>query len=212
MVYLGVYLQLAVDPKKKSDDSLIPKMIRHDVFLSVVCGAQCIFIWSLFKRKEVSRSYESQFNGYVDVMKELNEKEIIVEETAIPLRDILLNLKKSVEHSEDMLYTKAEYELTSTSKFIIHINSSNKTRQIAGGHNLESFEIKYGIESDEVQIDFNSLDISAPKKYTITDALEAYKIIHQVIKDSSNFYGHDSELLNSLKERLDMEAETSKID
>ena len=44
------------------------------------------------------------------------------------------------------------------------------------------------------------------------DALEAYKIIHQVIKESSNFYGEDSELLNSLKERLHKEAELIKED
>jgi hypothetical protein len=209
---LGVYLKLAKDPTNKSDDFFIPKIIRHDVFLAVVCGAKCVFIWSLFKRKEVARTYDLQHNGYVSVMKEINEKEIMVEDTPIPLASILLNFKKSIQHSDNMLYTKVEYELSVTSKFIIHINSTNQKKQITGGHSLDPFEIKYGIESDDVKIDFNSLDISAPKKYTIDDALEAYKIIHQVIKESSNFYGEDSELLNSLKERLHKEAELIKED
>ena len=70
---IGVFLMLAKDPLNVIDDKLIEKIIKHDIYQSVIGGgAQIIIIWSLFKRYEVKRTYEIQYKAYESIIKEIN--------------------------------------------------------------------------------------------------------------------------------------------
>jgi hypothetical protein len=54
---VGTYLMLADNPLSPSDDHLIPKLSRHNVFLAYAHGAKFLIIWSLFKRTSVFGTY-----------------------------------------------------------------------------------------------------------------------------------------------------------
>jgi len=210
----GVYLQLAIDPSNPKDDSNIKAIIRHDVFLSVVCGAKAIIIWSLFKRKSVNRTYDLQYDGYITAMKEINEKEIqLPDNSVMTLSNIFLNSKKKIEHSSDLMYTRIEYEITNDIKFLVCINSSNKMREIPDECTLEPFEVKYNLhngeqitECSDVAVTVNSLSLEK-EEYSISEALNAFKIISKVIENSEVCEEADSDLLLSLKTRLHKESE-----
>ncbi len=202
-----------MDPSNSADDSLIEKIVRHDVFLSVVCGAKCVIIWSLFKRQSVKRTYDRQYNAYKSAIDEINNKEISLStELSSKLAEIFLNSKKKIVHSSDLLYTYAEYEISVTSKFVIHLNSSNLKKEIPNGCCLEAFEVKYGVETDEIKLDFNEIEVEKETKHTISDALDAFKIIKQVLSESENFEESDNNLLSSLKDRLDRETAFESLD
>lgn len=203
-----------MDPSNPIDDAIIKTIIRHDVFLSVVCGAKSIIIWSLFKRKSVSRTYDLQYNGYISAMREINEKEIQLPDNSImTLSNIFLNSKKKIKHSSDLMYTRVEYEISNDVKFLVCINSSNKMKEVPDECTLEPFEVQYNIQNGEkitecsdVEVAVNSLSLEK-EDYSISEALNAFKIISKVIENSEVCEEADSDLLLSLKTRLEKESE-----
>ena len=121
---IGVYLMLAVDPSNPFEDYLIPLIARHDIFLSVAHGAQFIFIWSLFKRFSVYRTYNTQYFGYVNAMNEINKSILNYKNNSFSLVGILLNSKKRLKLANQYL-TSVEYEINSKLKLFLEINSAD---------------------------------------------------------------------------------------
>jgi len=81
-------------------------------------------------------------------------------------------------------------------------------KDAANGCSLEAFEVKYGVETADIKLDFNLNQV----KHTISDALEAFKVIKQVLSESKNFEEKDVDLLSSLKDRLDRETALESLD
>lgn len=144
---VGVYLHLAMDPANESEDNLINSLAKHDIFLSVVWGAQFVIIWSLFKRVSVRRTYDLQYKAYVDSMREINDTLIDFKERTLNLAEIFLNFPKVIEQKDKI--TLAEYSLDSDFKLLVRINSSS-AQQTCDDVILEPFEVKYNI------VDLNS--------------------------------------------------------
>ena len=46
--------------------------VRHDVYLGLASGAKGVLIWSLFKRKEVRRTWQLWYDAYSECARELN--------------------------------------------------------------------------------------------------------------------------------------------
>jgi hypothetical protein len=63
-------LQMSADPAK-TYDSVIPRWIRHDCYLSLLCGAKGIMIWSLAHRASLTRTYNTHYNTYATIATEL---------------------------------------------------------------------------------------------------------------------------------------------
>ena len=144
---VGVYLHLAMDPIQSSDDTNIPKFVRHDMFLSAIQGAKIVTIWSLFKRKNVTRTYDIQLKAYTEIMTEINNSIIITnDETEVSLSEILLYSPKVITTSDDLTYTHAEYFINDCCKIIFDINTSNVKRTLIDNVILEPYEVRYNLE------------------------------------------------------------------
>lgn len=65
---------LAKDPQPEQD-ALIPFWVRHDVYAGLIAGARGVVIWSLFKRKEVKRTWKTYYENYAQCGKELTQTE-----------------------------------------------------------------------------------------------------------------------------------------
>lgn len=63
--------ELCQDPHP-TEDKEIRAWVRHDVYLGLASGAKGVFIWSLFKRKEVARTWQLWYDGYAECARELN--------------------------------------------------------------------------------------------------------------------------------------------
>ncbi|MGB1258591.1 MAG: hypothetical protein ACPG6P_00940 [Akkermansiaceae bacterium] len=63
--------ELCADPKDPAHDHLIPKWTRHDVYLGLMCGGKGVAIWSLFPRREVSRTWQLWYDSYAHLANEL---------------------------------------------------------------------------------------------------------------------------------------------
>ena len=149
---MGIYLHLAMDPALESEDCLIPALAKHDVFLSVVCGASFILVWSLFRRVSVYRTYHIQYKAYADSMNEINKKAIQIDDKqTLTLAEIFLNSPKLIEHSESRV-THAVYTINENAKLVVSINSTNSQQK----HNeilLEPFEVKYDVVRSTVIVE-----------------------------------------------------------
>ncbi len=144
---LGIYLQLAMDPKLPSDDYLIPTLAKHDIFLSVANGAKFIMVWSLFKRVSVYRTYDLQYKAYADAINEINHSILTYHNESYSLAGILLNSKKTIYLKEDF-HTHTEYEISSNLKLVLDINSANHSK-IFDDISMKHFEVKYSIFEEE---------------------------------------------------------------
>lgn len=63
--------ELCRDPDP-SEDAEIPAWVRHDVYLGLTSGAKGVLIWSLFKRKDVKRTWQLWYDAYCQCARELN--------------------------------------------------------------------------------------------------------------------------------------------
>jgi hypothetical protein len=63
--------ELCKDPEP-AEDVEIRAWVRHDVYLGLASGAKGVFIWSLFKRKEVKHSWQLWYDAYAGCARELN--------------------------------------------------------------------------------------------------------------------------------------------
>ena len=63
--------ELCADPEP-AEDKEIRSWVRHDVYLGLSSGAKGVLIWSLFKRKGVSRTWQLWYDAYAECAKELN--------------------------------------------------------------------------------------------------------------------------------------------
>jgi hypothetical protein len=63
--------ELCKDPES-SEDAEIRAWVRHDVYLGLASGAKGVLIWSLFKRKEVKRTWQLWYDAYAECARELN--------------------------------------------------------------------------------------------------------------------------------------------
>ena len=86
-------------------------------------------------------------------------------------------------------------------------------REIPDECTLEPFEVKYNLQNGEqitecsdVAVTVNSLSLEK-EEYSISEALNAFKIISKVIENSEVCEEADSDLLLSLKTRLHKESE-----
>jgi len=63
--------ELMQDPEP-DEDRQIRSWVRHDVYLGLASGAKGVLIFSLFKRKEVKRSWQLWYDAYSECAQELN--------------------------------------------------------------------------------------------------------------------------------------------
>ena len=63
--------ELCKDPEPREDKE-IRAWVRHDVYLGMTSGAKGVLIWSLFKRKEVKRTWQLWYDAYAECARELN--------------------------------------------------------------------------------------------------------------------------------------------
>jgi hypothetical protein len=63
--------ELCKDPEP-GEDKEIRAWVRHDVYLGMASGAKGVLIWSLFKRKEVKRTWQLWYDAYAECARELN--------------------------------------------------------------------------------------------------------------------------------------------
>ena len=63
--------ELCRDPVDPAQDHLIPRWVRHDVYLGLMSGAKGVAIWSLFRRPEVRRTWQIWYDSYAHVATDL---------------------------------------------------------------------------------------------------------------------------------------------
>lgn len=63
--------ELCRDPEP-DEDAEIRAWVRHDVYLGLASGAKGVLIWSLFKRREVKRTWQLWYDAYSQCARELN--------------------------------------------------------------------------------------------------------------------------------------------
>lgn len=63
--------ELCKDPADPAQDHLIPRWVRHDVYLGLMSGAKGVAIWSLFRRAEVKRTWQIWYDAYAHVATDL---------------------------------------------------------------------------------------------------------------------------------------------
>jgi hypothetical protein len=63
--------ELCADPENPEDDKWIPTWTRHDVYLGLISGARGVAIWSLFPRPAVRRTWQSWYDSYASLAREL---------------------------------------------------------------------------------------------------------------------------------------------
>ncbi len=63
--------ELCKDPEP-GEEQEIRAWVRHDVYLGLASGAQGVLLWSLFKRKEVKRTWQLWYDAYAECARELN--------------------------------------------------------------------------------------------------------------------------------------------
>lgn len=63
--------ELCRDPADPAQDHLIPRWVRHDVYLGLMSGAKGVAIWSLFRRPEVKRTWQIWYDAYGHVATDL---------------------------------------------------------------------------------------------------------------------------------------------
>jgi hypothetical protein len=148
---IGVYLQLAVDPLDLHDDQLIPTMVRHDMFLSVLFGAQAVLLWSLFKRASVLRTFDLQYKSYAETIQEINSTTFSLNGRDVTLAQIMLNgseFEKELEQdtSGTRYFSRGVYKLgEDNTRLVVEINSTSETQCDDKGTSFSPFEVKYTI-------------------------------------------------------------------
>ena len=63
--------ELCKDPEL-AEDKEIRAWVRHDIYLGLCSGAKGVLMWSLFKRKEVTRTWQLWYDAYAECARELN--------------------------------------------------------------------------------------------------------------------------------------------
>lgn len=63
--------ELCKDPEPEEDKE-IRAWVRHDVYVGLASGAKGVLIWSLFKRREVKRTWQLWYDAYSECARELN--------------------------------------------------------------------------------------------------------------------------------------------
>lgn len=62
--------ELCQDPEP-GEEKEIPAWVRHDIYLGMASGAQGVKIWSLFKRREVKKTWQIWYDAYSACAREL---------------------------------------------------------------------------------------------------------------------------------------------
>ena len=63
--------ELCKDPEP-GEEKEIRGWVRHDVYLGLAKGAKALCLWSLFKRKEVGKTWQIWYDAYAECGRELN--------------------------------------------------------------------------------------------------------------------------------------------
>lgn len=63
--------ELCADPPA-GEETEIRAWVRHDIYLGMAAGAKGVNIWSLFKRKEVKKTWQLWYDAYTECARELN--------------------------------------------------------------------------------------------------------------------------------------------
>ena len=63
--------ELCKDPEP-GEEKEIRAWVRHDVYLGLAKGAKGVFLWSLFKRREVAKTWSIWYDAYAECGRELN--------------------------------------------------------------------------------------------------------------------------------------------
>ena len=140
--------ELCQDPEP-SEDAEIRAWVRHDVYLGLASGAKGVLIWSLFKRKEVKRTWPLWYDAYAECARELNGPRGLAQVFLAGERSTLLkvtpvkggaaaavtlgggietNTTSAAEQAQRQLklpsWTAAEYQLAGAT-WLVLVNSAN---------------------------------------------------------------------------------------
>ena len=100
--------ELCRDPEDPALDHLIPRWARHDVYLGLMCGGKGVAVWSLFRRREVNRTWPLWYNAYSRAATELTGP--------LDLGQVFLFGKKSNRFPVSITSGPKEVELTKGAK------------------------------------------------------------------------------------------------
>lgn len=106
--------ELCRDPEP-GEEKEIRAWVRHDVYLGLASGAKGVFIWSLFKRKEVSRTWQLWYDAYAECARELNGEPALAQVFLFGERrsDLTVKLLKGESAAKVTLGGEAEPATTS---------------------------------------------------------------------------------------------------
>jgi hypothetical protein len=109
--------ELCKDPEP-SENKEIRSWVRHDVYLGLSSGAKGVLIWSLFKRKEVTHTWQIWYDAYAECAKELNGGRALAQVFLFGERrpDLKVNLVKGDSTSQVGLGGMAEPTTTSSAE------------------------------------------------------------------------------------------------
>ena len=96
--------ELCRDPADPTEDHLIPRWVRHDVYLGLMSGAKGVAIWSLFRRPEVERTWPIWYDAYAHVAIDLTGR--------LGLGQVFLFGKRSGQFPVQIVAGSKEVELT----------------------------------------------------------------------------------------------------
>ena len=156
-------LQMSQDPQVPTEDIEIPQWVKHDVYLALLSGAKMIFIWSLFARNEIKRTFNIWLTSYCQAIKEINEEYSICD----ILHDGKRSSKITIEPTDSKYvdWSAFELELNSRETALFIVNSENEPISLEVKSMGDLFESAYDV--------FNKTDFEGP-----TIILEAYEVLY----------------------------------
>ena len=105
--------ELCKDPEP-SEDKEIRNWVRHDIYLGLASGAKGVFIWSLFKRPAVKRTWQLWYDAYAECARELNGKPALGQVFLFGQRESTLEIKQVEGSSQASVTLGGEAEATTT--------------------------------------------------------------------------------------------------
>ena len=108
--------ELCKDPEP-GEEKEIRAWVRHDVYLGLVKGAKGVFLWSLFKRREVAKTWSLWYDAYAECGRELNGDRALAQVFLFggePVAKLSVKLASGVEQSAVKLGGAASGEVVVT--------------------------------------------------------------------------------------------------
>jgi hypothetical protein len=113
--------ELCKDPEDPALDHLIPRWVRHDVYLGLMSGGKGVAIWSLFQRAEVKRTWPLWFDAYSRAATELTGP--------LQLGQVFLFGKKSNKFPVSVVSGPKELEVTKGAKKELEAGTTSKNEK-----------------------------------------------------------------------------------